>query len=222
MLGLILAVAIFAQGRNASDVVVMQGTVGIFTRGAHAVGVLVDTNHDGYGDELFWFYSENAPTVRAYFQTAVIEFTGQELVITSAETGQTDVFSVGPPRRQSRRTDDIASSTTYIGYGLTHKMGAFLNLVPLVPPLPTASWSGTPHTEDCTDPDNCVLYPDGGDSGGSAGGSCISGGQGASSCSLSKNGDSCSVSCVTGYYACCSYPSCSPFSNCLSCSCIKQ
>lgn len=43
--------------------------------------------------------------------------------------------------------------------------------------------------------------PGGGGSGG--GSSCDSGGPGSSSCSTSYGGDSCSVSCQTGFYACC-------------------
>jgi hypothetical protein len=40
--------------------------------------------------------------------------------------------------------------------------------------------------------------------GGGGGSSCTSGGPGSSSCSLEYLGVSCSVTCNTGYYACCS------------------
>lgn len=49
--------------------------------------------------------------------------------------------------------------------------------------------------------DHLIQHPDPGGSGGS--GSCSSGGPGSSSCSTSFGGDGCSVSCTSGYYACC-------------------
>ena len=51
--------------------------------------------------------------------------------------------------------------------------------------------------------------------------SCDSGGSGATGCSIDSGGSSCSVTCGSGYYACCSYGGVFTLSSC-KCSAVGQ
>jgi hypothetical protein len=96
------------------------------------------------------------------------------------------------------------------GFGLTHKVGA------LGTPLQKArKFVARDLCDGVIDP-YCVENLDPGGGGGS-GSSCGSGGSGASQCGCSAGGDSCSVSCVSGYYACCN---CGLFGS--TCTCVRQ
>jgi hypothetical protein len=222
MLSLILAAVLAAPTRSPADFAILQGKTLILTRAKNAVAIVVDTNFDGYADELFWFYSVNAPALRVFSEKSSVEYSGDELVVTSADTGETYVFSVGRPRVVVRMRDNAPSSASYEGYGLSHKMGAYLSALRI-------SATNTPgrlqaegyvRVLDCnSDPDGCILYPDDGGGGGGGAQSCDSGGVGSSSCSISGSDSSCSVSCVSGYYSCCT-------KTCLvgcvvSCKCVK-
>ncbi len=207
MLSLVLAAALATPARSPADFAILQGRTLILTRAKNAVAIVVDTNYDGYADELFWFYAEVAPTLRAYSEKSSIVFSGDELVVTSADTGETHIFSVGRPRIAVRAGGEVSSSASYAGYGLNHKMGPFLNAIRIAATTTNGRLQaqGQVGTLDCaTDPDTCILYPDDGGGGGTGGTTCDSGGPGATSCSVTRNdGNGCFVACASGYYACC-------------------
>jgi hypothetical protein len=48
-----------------------------------------------------------------------------------------------------------------------------------------------------------TFYPDLGDAGGNGQTVCASGGRGATACSSATGNPSCSITCGSGYYACC-------------------
>jgi len=200
MLYLMLAAVLAAPARSPADYAIIQGRTLIVTRTRNAVAIAVDTDYDGSLDDLFWFYSKTPPSLRVYSEQASIEFRGDELVVVSADTGETHVFSVGRPRVAVHHIHDLPeiSSAAYAGYGISHKMGPSVNAIRLF----SSNGHGRLKTEEsCTDGgDPCLLNPDDGGGGGT---SCDSGGLGSSSCSVTRDGNSCSVSCVAGYYACC-------------------
>lgn len=209
ILSLVLAVVLAAPARSPADFAVLQGRTLILTRTNNAVAIVLDTNYDGYADELFWFRAEVVPTLRVFSERSSVIFSGDELVVTSADTGEAHVFSVGRPRISVHKRDDISSSSAYAGYGLSHKMGAYLNGLRVTATTATGA-SGRLQTQsqvgtlDCnSNPDSCILNPDEG--GGGAGGSnCESGGVGAIQCSITQtSGAACACTCATGYYACC-------------------
>lgn len=213
MLSLLLAAALAAPNRAPADYALLQGRVIVVTRAAHAVAIAVDTNNDGYADDLFWFFAASAPPLRVYSEKASLEFRGDEVIVVTGDTGELYSFTAGTPRLAQRGQAGPASSV-FGGYGLNHMMGPRVNAIYM--PSPRV---GRIHAndDDCGNP-GCIYYLDSGD-GGTPGGSCDAGGAGATSCSVSQGSDSCSVSCVAGDYACCKRSSSGFFAP--TCSCIR-
>ncbi len=178
----------------------------ITTQSDETVLVSVDTDNDGFADELFRFFALPAPSVSFYSGNASIEFRGDELIVISGETGELYAFSVGPPRLPQRVFGTGPSVSIFPGYGLNHEMGPHVNKIYM-------PWPQKGRRVPVS-----LLVPDDAPGGGGSGG-CQSGGIGASSCSITAGGGSCSVSCVSGYYACCSQVAdpicCSPYCRCI-------
>jgi hypothetical protein len=214
MLSLLLAVTLSVPPRSAADYALLQGRVMILTRTKEAVVIGVDTNNDGYADDLFWFFSTSAPSLNFYSDKASIEFRGDELVVIGGENGELFAFSAGPSRLAQRGAP--LSSSTFSGYGLYHGIGPRVNKIYIPSPQKTGRLTTNSY---CGDTNDCILYqnPDDPAAGGST---CDAGGTGASSCSITSSGESCSASCVSGYYACCT-KSCVLWSCTVSCSCVK-
>ena len=197
MLTLLLAATLALPERSAADYALLQGRVIIVSRSPHAVAIGVDTNNDGFADDLFWFYSTSAPSLRTYSEKTSIEFRGDELVIISADTTDFHNFSVGPAHVAQRGLSGTSAGAAYAGYGLTHIVGPQVNKISM--PWPK---SGRVHaTDECSE--GCIYNMEEPGVSGGGGGACDSGGGGATSCSITRSGDGCSVACATGYYACC-------------------
>ena len=213
MLALLLAAAVSIPARSPADYAILQGRVAIITRSAQTVVIGVDTDGDSLVDDLFWFLSTTAPALHVYADKAAVEYRGDELVIISADTGEMYAFSVGAPHVAQRGVPANGASASYAGYGLNHRMGADVNRISF-----PARRSGRVKTLDDCD-FYCIEYQDYG-SGGSGSGSCDNGGLGSTSCSVTVNANSCSVTCTTGYYACCNRSSGCCGLGPPSCSCI--
>ena len=183
------------------------GNVLIRTVGSRVL-VMVDTparrdvQPDGIVDQ--WFVLETAePLV-----TPISEHLGDSLLVHSA--GVLEVSSA--ERRfefvlEGHSRPDDSMLTRVVGVGLSHHKGEKTG-VRIADEVRRARVSTT--CMACE-----VLDPDPGAGGGGA--SCSSGGPGATSCTATQQGNSCSITCATGRYACCNYGSeGSPFCRCVS------
>jgi hypothetical protein len=210
---------------QASDYFLIRGSAVIQTVDDHTIRIAVHSfglsgdTPTGAVDHVFYFwYGKVLRHLDVSTESAGIEYRGDQLTVLAADHEWYYVFDVSPaePREgplvhgnmgedpgRSRVRADVPPGFAYMifhGYGLNHQMGAVVNARKLV--------FGAPHVLDC---DECgPLSPDPGGGGGSGGSSCNSGGSGSTSCSITSNGNSCSVSCGSGYYACCNRNSGSP------------
>jgi hypothetical protein len=184
------------------------GNVVIRTVGARVL-VLVDTppargvQPDGIVD--LWFVLETAEPLLM----PINEHVGDSLLAHSA-----GVLEVSSAERRfefvlegDSRPDDVMI-TRVVGVGLSHHKGEKTG-VRIADEVRSARVSTT--CMACE-----VLDPDPGEGGGS-GTSCSSGGPGATSCTATQAGNSCSITCASGRYACCNYGSSgSPYCRCVS------
>ena len=147
---------------------------------------------------------------------ASLEYRGDGLVVTGADTGEVLAFTVDHPDSVERRLPRSAASTVYRGYGLNHTTGPAVHRIR----IPYAK-SGRLQTNGPCDPDGCILNLDPSGGSGSGSGGCTAGGVGATSCSVTNtSGSSCSIDCGSGYYACCK--NCQEYGCTPTCSCIRQ
>lgn len=199
----------FAQepGRGARErsgrpahVEISTGDVLLRTDGTRIL-VMVDTildksvPPDGLVDQ--WFVLETRePSVpmSAHLEDALIVHSAGVLRITTAE--ERFEFVVAGDTRNVATPDGLEAITTRtVGIGLSHNKGQ--TTVSIAQQLDRTGRVST----------NCVacggvLNPDP-STGGGGGAACGSGGPGSTSCSVTSSGNSCSVSCAAGYYACC-------------------
>jgi len=175
------------------------GDVLLRTNGTRIL-VMVDTildrsvPPDGLVDQ--WFVLETGePSVpmSAHLADALLVHSAGVLRITTAE--QRFEFVVAGDTRNVPTPNGLEAITTRaVGIGLSHNKGQ--TTISIAQQLDRAGRIST----DC---EACgVLDPDPGP-GGSGGAACGSGGPGSTSCSVTSGGNSCSVSCAAGYYACC-------------------
>lgn len=184
------------------------GNVLIRTDGVR-VFVLMDTpadrnaQPDGVVDQ--WFILETAEPPL----TPISEHIGDALVVYSA-----GVLEVSSPERRfelvlegESRSDD-GTSTRVVGVGLSHHKAEKTG-IRIAEAIRRSRISST--CMECE-----VLNPDPG-AGTGTGTSCSSGGPGATSCTATQQGNSCSITCATGRYACCNYGAGgSPYCRCVS------
>lgn len=230
MLSFLIAAAIAAsvpgtvRVNSAADFALIKGRVVIAQRSSQSVVIGVDENGDGFADQLFWFFAEQAPALNVRAETAVVEFRGDELVVIAGDTGNVLSFTVGKAHvtQQGIGTGSFAG---YSGYGLNHVLGPSVSRIrmPAEAPHRAGRVSGLDDSGGTCSDETCIDYlnpvsPDYGGAGGSAA-TCDAGGPGANSCSVnSQSGDFCSVQCYAGFYACCTRNTMGPS----VCHCVKN
>lgn len=163
---------------------------------------------EGEVDHEFHFWSETPlPRLDASFRAASVEYRGHELAILVADSQSFYGFVVDGMQQASRTVPAGFNGATFVGYGLNHSNRRGRSRI--------VEKDGGVAIET-------IFYPDYGDGtgSGSGGASCDSGGAGSTSCSATNNtsGSSCSVSCGSGYYACCNKGG---MMTSESCKCIK-
>jgi hypothetical protein len=217
----------------AGEVKSLSGAVAVESVGERQIMIAVDTVNegrplDGLVDHLFRFVAEEplAEPVSLRIAHGHLEERGGVLRLGSSEEGRLLLLSLrtGPaagrrPGRPGRDHDGEARLRE--AYRLAFTGGIELASYFNVPDLrlddfvadPEGGFQATFLPEETGDvPGGDVDHDDGG-SGGGGGTSCTAGGTGATSCSITCNHYGCSVSCGSGYYACCkcgtlSLPSC--------------
>jgi hypothetical protein len=158
------------------------------------VMVLLDTILDAGtppdGDVDQWFVLQTAEPVltpvMAYLPKALVVHQSHALRISTSD--ERYEFRLDGPE-----TPNAGMTTRITGIGLAHNTGT------KGPRLRDQLDRRGRVVEKC----EWCLQQDPGTGGGSGGTSCPSGGPGATQCSASHGTNSCSVTCATGYYACC-------------------
>lgn len=197
-----------SPGKSAAAPVIVRGAVVVKTDAHRAYVAFKAAATDGPADHLFKFWSEaNMATTSLSYKDALLNFDpAGHLNILFPDDQRSITFSVEGVKSMPAAPEGF-TSTAYVGYGLNHSVGEAARAYKF--------YFNGPEINGC-DVD-CVFNLT--ESGGSGGGGCQSGGPGSNSCSLTINGNGCSVSCASGYYACCSRGQTFGPPNCV---CIKQ
>jgi hypothetical protein len=193
IVALLLLVSTDSAPPDASAYLVTRGRVTVSDAGPNQLVIELDEftqaapKGDGRADHVFRFWAE-APLVGLELEdeNASLEFRGDELVVMSTAKARFLVLQV--EGRHESFPVAPRGLTTYAksGYALTHSIG-------------TSTRSGKRPSQVIANPAH-TPDPIGGTGGG---GSCDAGGIGSTSCSTSNGKLTCSVSCASGYYACC-------------------
>jgi len=170
---------------------------------AHRIAIAVDGT-GASSDHIFRFWSEESlRNIDVAYAGAEVRFYGDELVVVAPEARSVVRFTVGLSRSHAPGTPEGFSSTSFAGYGLNHEMRPSASRI-------GRAIAGRQDCEpDCGEP--IFEWP------GDGATDCTNGGAGSTSCSVSSMGESCSVSCEIGYYACCK----SGWTG-VSCSCVRK
>lgn len=187
-----------AVRRAAADYDVLRGTVVVKVFGDHAVviGIISERGKEEGNIDLFRLETESAlQPLNVVLESASVEYRGGELVVMDATSRTFYTFSVSGAEFTAPRAPEGFNSVRFVGYGLDHSIRPMSEVHP-------SKGRAIKAQEDPCEMTVCFFDQDpyGGGGGGGGGSSCNSGGHGSTSCSV--NG--CSVSCSTGYYACCS------------------
>jgi hypothetical protein len=181
----------FAAAPAASDYTIMQGRARVQTFGEQMLSVVVTPTSDASIRHVFRLgLGRVAPRVDLTLPSVSFEYRGTELVLMDAEDQVFYRFVVAGHDGELR-TPRGFTSVAYGGIGLSHSIYRVTTS--------TSSLVGDGECYDCG-PDNPDTYWD------SIGGtkpSCSQGGVGSTACSVEVLGFTCSVSCASGYYACC-------------------
>jgi hypothetical protein len=225
---MLLAIGLLAStlmARPVPDHGAIKGEVAVEAVGTSDVAIYVDTNADASFDERFLLQSaalqrdaapeaalEDADGHRVsrlqprealplplHFSAAVVQFeSGYVRVI--AEDQALELFVDGA--RITPWNPLGIRVWRQGGYGLSHSVGESGIAI-------TRPGRALDITADFCDASSACDPGDtdsgGSSSGGSGGTLCDAGGPGATECSVSRNGSSCTATCSTGYYACCMY-----------------
>lgn len=198
---------------SAADAVTLRGAAAITRVDPHQLLIAVDvadddTPGDGVVDHLFRFWTDGElPPMNVISSSASVEYRGNVLFVVASDKNYALQLSVaGTPVAVAGGATD---ATGYVGYGLNHEIGT-----PAVRSHRVRYSRGGLAVDTIFEP----TPVEEGSSGGSV--TCDAGGRYATSCSVSDDSGSCSISCASGSYACCRkskfYPSQSQ-----SCTCIK-
>jgi hypothetical protein len=199
-----------ASFSSAADPGTFHGRTLIQSYDEHRILIAIDTRGSGRADHYFRFWSEESlPVVDVRFDAASLQYFGNELIVVTDDERTVYRFTVGGNQQHQFRLAENATATGYTGYGLNHEM-------PSSAPrnaAKTSDGSARPDPSLSCDFGECEQptwewY---------GGGNCTSGGAGATSCSITISGTSCSTSCEPGYYACCT----SGFGG-ISCTCVHK
>jgi len=190
--------SIFAESARspARDVESIWGDVLIQSAGSGRVQVLVDTfkgGRDGFVDQWFTLEAEDAALDPVSIHLPVAEILHYEggMRITSADHGTSYDLVVADFERTLPNHQHFPVQR-FVGFGLSHNIGDTGLRIPKF----------KRNASDAYDCESCLVQ-DPSPGGGSGGAACGSGGPGSTSCSVSNSTNSCSVSCASGYYACC-------------------
>ena len=190
---LLVCAPVLAAPKKADHVETHLANVVIRTDGDRVM-VLLDTildagtPSDGDVDQWFTLQAEGLllTPVMVHLERALVVFTPRSLRVSTSE--ERYEFSLDGPE-----TPNAGMTTRITGIGLSHNTGT------KGPRLRDQLDRRGGVIEKC---DWC-LQQDPGTGGGSGGTSCPSGGPGSTQCSAANGANSCSVTCATGYYACC-------------------
>lgn len=119
------------------------------------------------------------------------------LLINSLEGGTRFLLTVDSEEAKtfvSKLPESYKSYSVLKGYGLSYRFGSIPESVEKYVNVLASARNGAPPVTNS--------IPEGG------AGDCTAGGRGATSCSITSGDKSCSVSCGTGYYACCGASGC--------------
>ena len=198
---------VLAGSANTEHVETHLADVIIRTDGAQVM-VLLDTitdatrEPDGVVDQWFILQTEEPvlTPVMAHLERALVVFTRRALRV-SAEDQRYELLIDRPD------TPVPAMTTRVAGFGLAHATGG---KGPKIKDQLDRKGRVMPTCEWC-------LQQDPGTGGGSGGAACKSGGPGSTQCSATHGVDSCSVTCASGYYACCN-----ALPGAAYCRCVKE
>jgi len=186
-------------GRSAADYDVLRGTAVVKVFGEHAVviGIISESGKEEGNIDLFRLETEGTlQPLSVVLNNASVEYRGGELVVMDAASQTFYTFSVRGSELTTPRSPAGFHSVRYVGYGLNHS----------IRPMSEVRSSKGRAIKTLGDPCEmtvCFFDDDPYGGGGGGGSSCNSGGRGSASCSITVNGSGCSVSCSSGYYACC-------------------
>jgi|GEM_PF-758472 len=200
----------------AADPLTLRGAVVIRTLEKETM-IIVRSQDSAAGgdvaDHLFHFWSENAlQPINESYASIDVDYRGDSLTLTIPDKHRITTFFVDGTGARPALAPTGFTAAGYAGYGLNHEMGAR-------PAQHHLKVNGSLVAETtCND---CPEYQGFEDPWGAAGGGsggCTVGGTGATSCSVSSGGGSCSVSCSAPMHACCNYGGIATFP---SCSCVR-
>lgn len=167
----------------------------IYIRSATENMILVFVKSPKLGESLMYSLQMNEPNNKN-FETSIengqILFFKESLIINSLDKNLKYLFKLGSV---SNRLPQLKFTNTFVGYGLNRVTGFSWNEDIASFRANTYGIPGDPPPEDAL---ICKCYTSE-----TVPSNCDSGGAGSSSCSTSSSGDSCSVSCDSGYDACC-------------------
>ncbi|HYI12005.1 MAG TPA: hypothetical protein VEK57_23320 [Thermoanaerobaculia bacterium] len=208
LVGCALSLALLSPPQRAAspaEYAILHGSAVVTKTSAHEIAIVVnayreEAQADRLADHVFRFWTEaEVPEIALTSRAASIEFRGDELIVVAADRQWFIALTVGDNRQPPAAPGGFTASRL-VGYGLNHETGPAVNRMPFV--------------EDPEVTTGRVQQVDHGDGTGAVG-SCDAGGRGSTSCSLTSVTSSCSVSCTSGFYACCKY---APEN---TCKCIK-
>lgn len=175
-----------------------------------AVDVFYDgVKGDGIIDHVYKFYTDaSMPDVECSFTMAFVQHEKGRLVVTAPTEKVKISFLLGSSSQPRSRGNGGTESVFAGGRGLSHYWGETVRGASIRNNGPTTFMIGCGGSGD-----GAECFNDWDNSGG--GGGCQAGGVGSTSCSLTVNGQQCSVDCHAGY-ACCKYVNGS-----ISCKCVN-
>jgi hypothetical protein len=199
---------VFAAVTSAAEPLHLSGEVLIQNNGPRTVIAYVQTGPRVISHVLRVTAEEPFPQnpVSFHFQRAEITVEPDQIVIRNADGDISVIFAV------TRARDDAHNLVVLSGYWLSQNVVGGDRTITSIRRARdiAAEWC-----DASVSGDDCLFDNDGG----SGGTTCSSGGPGSTSCSCSHGGTSCTVTCGSGYYACCK--------NCYivngqSCKCVRN
>jgi hypothetical protein len=184
-----------AGSPSPADYALMHGSARIVTVSGTMLAVVVTPAQNATLRHVFRIgFDAPVSTLRVAIRSASVEFRGGELVVMAADEQLFYRFIVKGQESPLSRAPRGFTAAEYAGIGISHTI-LHVDDPPSTPPSSDVSTA-----DFCSD---CELTYVGPDDWALGAVSCSQGGAGATSCSVEALGFSCSVSCASGYYACC-------------------
>jgi hypothetical protein len=197
---LFTAVSVSAFAADPGDAIRLHGTVVIRTQQYETIIAVRRGDSDGPVEHAFRVWSKPAAAIDGAWRGVDVEYSGTALVVTFPTEQRLITLTVAGTETPRVPIPDAFSTTGYTVLGLGHAVGE------KTARMRVASNGPAPYLI-CDDPSCMTAEFESPDPwGGSGGGSCYSGGLGATSCSQSNRYGSCSISCGSQSYACCTNP----------------